>query len=140
MLTRTFPDSGVLIDAARGAATPAAKAAMAVLGDAGRIFLTSDYVWLESMPKAQYMRRTIETAFYESFFARQDLVWCRDWDQMHDIARAQAASYGLGAMDALHVAAAYLLGADELVTAELPRQAICRVELVRVVSLYNLIY
>jgi predicted nucleic acid-binding protein len=51
-------------------------------------------------------------------------------------ADAAARQYGLSAMDALHVAAAYLLGADELVTTERPSKPIYRNGLVKVVYLY----
>jgi hypothetical protein len=48
----------------------------------------------------------------------------------------EAAKAGLGAMDALHLAAAYLAGADELITTEKPAKAIHRSSLVRVVYLF----
>jgi hypothetical protein len=56
---------------------------------------------------------------------------------METIADEQARQYGLGALDAFHIAAAYLLGADELVTTEKPRKPMYRSQLVRVIYLYG---
>ena len=55
---------------------------------------------------------------------------------MEAIAEEEARKYGLGALDALHVAAAHLLGADELVTTEGPQKPLHRSRLVHVVYLY----
>ena len=132
-MIRTFVDSGVLIAAARSAgllATPA----LAVLGDANREFLASEFVRLEVLPKPTYHKRTAELAIYSAFFAA-----VRQWATI-DLALVQRAlalaeQYGLGAMDALHVAAAERTGADEVVTGERPDKPICRVTTVRVVSI-----
>jgi hypothetical protein len=40
-------------------------------------------------------------------------------------------------MDALHLAAAYLLGADEFITIENPRRSICGSSLVKIVYLFG---
>lgn len=55
MTTRTFLDSGVLIDAFRGSAALAA-AAIRILNDRDRVFLTSELVRLEVLPKALFHR------------------------------------------------------------------------------------
>lgn len=47
----------------------------------------------------------------------------------------RGSEFGLGAVDALHVAAAELAQADELVTSERATSPICRVTSVRVISL-----
>jgi predicted nucleic acid-binding protein len=136
-MLRSFPDSGVLIDAARSG--PRARGVIAVeyFDDPERIYLTSPLVRLETVPKASYTKRSIELEFYEDFFADPGVEWCRDWERMETIADEQARRYGLGALDAFHVAAAYLLGADELATTEKPGKPIHRSQLVRVVYLYG---
>ena len=106
-MIRSFPDSGVLIDATRGV-PPFDQIAFDYLDDSRRIFLTSPLVRLEVLPKAFYHQPDEES--------RQ---------------------HGLGALDALHVAAAYLLGADELVTTERPIKPIYRTSLVHVIYLYS---
>lgn len=49
----------------------------------------------------------------------------------------EAAAWGMAAMDALHVAAAMQVGADELVTTERPTKPIHRARGVRVVTIYQ---
>jgi hypothetical protein len=43
----------------------------------------------------------------------------------------------VNARDALHIAAAHLLGADELITIENPRRSIYRSSLVKIVYLFD---
>jgi predicted nucleic acid-binding protein len=136
-MPRSFPDSGVLIDAARAARPERASAALYYLGDPERIYLTSPFVRLETVPKAQYTGRREELKFYESFFQDPGVEWCRDLDRMVALADEESRRSGLGALDALHVAAAHMLGADELVTTEAANKAVHRTRLVRVVYLYN---
>jgi predicted nucleic acid-binding protein len=135
-MPRSFPDSGVLIDAARAARPERAQAALYYLDDPQRTYLTSPLVRLETVRKARYTRRTEELDFYETFFRDPGVEWCRDWDRMETVAEAEARRHGLGALDALHLAAAHLLGADELVTTEGLHKPVHRSRLVRVVYLY----
>jgi hypothetical protein len=134
-MLRSFVDSGVLIDAAR-LASPSAGRALQLLGDPDRTLLTSPFVYLETVPKAEYMRRSPEIQLYDSFFRDAAVEWCKDWQGTYEIAREQARRFGMSAVDALHVAAAHLLGAHELVTTERPEKAIHRTDAVRVVYLY----
>lgn len=134
IVIRSFPDSGVLIDAARGV-PPFDQIAFDYLDDSRRTFLTSPFVRLEVLPKAAYHQREAELTFYEDFFHHPQLEWCRDWEQMEKFANEESRQHGLGALDALHVAAAYLLGADELVTTERPIKPIYRTSLVHVIYL-----
>jgi hypothetical protein len=65
---RTFLDAGVLIAAFRSrnaTSTPA----LTLLDDPERVFVTTDYVRLEVLPKPLYFRRQTEAEFYEAFFA-----------------------------------------------------------------------
>ncbi len=134
-MRRSFPDSGVLIDAARGL-PPFDRIAFEYFDSSERIFLTSPFVRLETVPKAAYMRLEAELDFYNIFFNHHALEYCRDWAPLEKTADTLARQYGLSAMDALHVAAASLLGADELVTTERPSKPIYRNRLVEVVYLY----
>ena len=132
-MTLTFIDSGVLIAASRGVGDVARRAAE-VLDDPERSFASSDFVRLEVLPKPVYYRRHAEAAFYEAFF--QAITRWADVEstvrQAYDESRAQ----GLAAMDALHVAAATIVGADELVTTEKPGRQIHRTRSVPVRTLY----
>jgi hypothetical protein len=49
----------------------------------------------------------------------------------------EAARSGVGPMDALHLAAAHLLNADEFITTERPRKSIYRTSLVNVIYLFQ---
>ena len=64
---RTFLDAGVLIAAARGQDT-ASIAALNILDDPSREFISSPFVKLDVLPKAVYNGKTNEAEFYEVFF------------------------------------------------------------------------
>ena len=133
-MARIFVDSGVLLDAVHGIGGKR-EAALAFLEDPEHTFLTSPFVYLETLPKARYNRRPVEVAFYEKYFS--SAAWTSDVQailaQGIDIADRE----GVGPMDALHVAAAAILKADELVTVEKPAKSIHRARAVRVVYLYR---
>ena len=104
---RTFIDSGVLL-AAFKAVGELAENALAVLGDAERQFVSSDFVRLELLPKPICYGNDAERLFYETFFANvEPLVQASAL--LVEAAEREAEAVGLSAMDALHIAAAYLL-------------------------------
>ena len=49
----------------------------------------------------------------------------------------ESAKSGVGAMDSLHIAAAYLLDADEFVTSEKPGKSIYRTSLVKIIYVFR---
>ena len=100
----TFVDAGVLIAAARGG-TEQASRAMAVLDDSDRVFAASPFLRLEVLPQALFNKRHAEVAFYEAFFTGVS-TWAMDLPAIVEAALREAATYGVEAMDALHVAAA----------------------------------
>jgi hypothetical protein len=130
----TFVDAGVLIGAARGG-TEQARRAMAVLDDPERSFAASPFLRLEVLPQALFHRRTAEVAFYEAFFAEVS-TWATDLPAIVEAAQREASTYGVEAMDALHVAAAASAGAVELVTAEKPTRSIHRARSITVKTIY----
>jgi predicted nucleic acid-binding protein len=107
-MIRTFCDSGVLIAAARSLDVDGQRA-LRFLEDPDRVFLTSPFVHLEVVPKAIFFKKRLERAFYEAYFKKA--VWFREVHKIEAVAQAEAAKAGLGAMDALHLAAAHLSGA-----------------------------
>jgi len=133
-LIRTFLDSGVLIAAYKGdpaLAEPAAR----ILRDPHRVFLSSPFVRLEISPKAFFNKQPGEHRFYQRYFRRAAMIG--DLQSILRLASRESARSGLGAMDALHLAAARLLRADEFVTTEKPTKSIHRSSLVNVVYLYR---
>ena len=132
-MIRTYVDAGVLIAAARGIA-PIALKALEILDDPNREFVSSVFLKLEVLPKAMYNRNEAEAEFYNTFF---DAItqWADSLDTVVQEAFNQAGSSGLAAMDALHVASAASLGAEELVTTERSEKPIHRTQLIRVISI-----
>jgi hypothetical protein len=63
-------------------------------------------------------------------------AWAAPSDRIVDLAEQEASQHGLGALDALHVAAAVLLAADELVTTERLTSPLHRTTSVKVVSIH----
>jgi predicted nucleic acid-binding protein len=123
-MIRTFLDSGVLIAAARGKRT-ISNVAMQIFDDPERVYLSSDFVKLEVLPKAIYHKNTEEASFYLAFF---DCVnyWAKINAALIRRTHEVAGRYGLSAMDALHLAAAISLKADEFVTCEKPGKPLFR--------------
>jgi hypothetical protein len=134
-MTLTFVDAGVLIAAARGSSEQAARA-MAVLDDPDREFAASPFLRLEVLPQASFNKRHAEVAFYEAFFAAVT-HWATDLPQIAEGALREASTFGVEAMDALHVAAAHSVGASELVTTERPARSIHRARSVRVITIHT---
>ena len=130
----TFVDSGVLITAARGQDPLLQARSLSLLDDPLRDFATSAFVRLEVMPKAVWANNRTERLFYESFFSKAS-YWLDDYAVAIQRAETEANLYGLGSMDALHIAAAVLLNADEFVTIEKPTKSIHRTKSIKVVSL-----
>lgn len=133
---RTFLDSGVLIAAARGTDEMALHA-LEILDDPNRVFISSIFVKLEVLPKAIYNKFVEEARFYESFFDNDVEFWAIFNDEMAGVAQKQARKFGLGALDALHVAAAISAKVDEFITTEKPGKPLHRVKGIRVISIHR---
>jgi hypothetical protein len=69
----------------------APKPPLDYLDDRQRTYLTSPFVRLETVPKAEYPGRSEELSFYESFFKDPGVEWCRDWAQMEANCRGRGA-------------------------------------------------
>jgi predicted nucleic acid-binding protein len=130
----TFVDAGVLIAAARGGSEQAARA-MEILDDPDREFAASPFLRLEVLPQATFNKRKAEAAFYDAFFSAVSR-WATDLPAITEAAMTEASRCGVEAMDALHVAAAASLQADELVTSEKPSRSIHRARSVRVITIH----
>lgn len=132
---RTAIDANVLIAAWSGV-NPLFEQALEIVVDANRQLIVSDALWLETMPKALYHAQTEECAFYEAVFARAEyLVWS---PVLVDSAKYLARTYGLAAMDAIHIAVALSASADEFISSEKPGKPMFRVKEIATVSLWRL--
>lgn len=130
----TFVDAGILIAAARGGSEQSSRA-LTILDDPERRFAASPFLQLEVLPQATFNKRKAEVAFYESFFSAVS-EWATDLPAIVKAAQREASTYGVEAMDALHVAAAAAVGASELVTAEKSTRSIHRAKSVKIVTIY----
>jgi predicted nucleic acid-binding protein len=122
----TYVDASVLIYAATKptAATFARRLrALQVLSDPDREFVAREYLRLEVLPIPNYFNKKRETAFYEKFFSTV-MQWA-DSSALIAPAYAIACQHGLGALDALHVAATDSFSA-EFVSAERTTKPIYR--------------
>ena len=124
-MTRTFLDAGVLIAAARGLGIIPVRA-HAILDDAARTFVMSEYIRMEVLPKALYHRQSQEVLLYERFFARAVQIVPPSISLLQQ-AYTEACTFGLAALDALHIAAAKSSGAEEFITTERPTTPLFRV-------------
>jgi predicted nucleic acid-binding protein len=122
----------VLLAAVRGE-DEAYQQAMDVLDNPERSFVSSVYVRLETLPNAVFFNREDEVEACESFFD-EVVRWVPSSPELSSRAFELACQYGLGAMDALHVAATEAADA-ELVTAEKPTKPMFRVGSPRVLSI-----
>lgn len=134
-MKRTFIDAGVLVAAARGVGEISEKA-LEVLQDSDREFASSIFIKLEVLPKAVYNLQTDEAEFYETFF-NAVTYWANDVERIIEEAYRIACTYGLASMDSLHVAAALLVGAEELVTTEKPTKPMYRVTGIQFISILD---
>lgn len=132
-LVRTFLDAGVLISAARGVGKQAERA-LQIMRDPNREFASSQFLKLEVLPKAIFNKRDLEVAFYEVYF-ESVAYWAVKTDKMLEESYRQAADFGLGAMDALHIAAALETQSSEFITSEKPSKSIHRTSSISVISI-----
>ncbi len=88
---------------------------------------------MEVLPKAICYKQQAEVNFYEFFFGNVT-DWATDLEMLTQSAYELASTYGLSRLDALNVAAAIGLNADEFVTTEKPTKPMYRVSDLRFVS------
>jgi len=130
---KAYIDSGVLITAFQGIQSASIKAYQ-ILNDENRQFASSRFVQLEVLPKATFNKQQEEIEFYETFFLAVN-YWATDLEKIIQNAHEIAGTYGLAAMDALRVAAALQIQADELITTEKPTKPMHRVREIQIVSI-----
>lgn len=128
----TFLDTTLLISAVQGK-DDIYEEALTVIDDPDREFVSSVYVQLETLPMATWLEQNDQVEAYGVIFANVSR-WVPSSPELSQRALGLAGEYGLGAMDALHVAAAEAAEA-ELVTAEKPTKPMLRVTSITVTSI-----
>jgi hypothetical protein len=88
------------------------------------------------MPKTIDHAQIEESVFYQAVFARaESLPWSTE---LVDSAKRLAQSYGLAAMDAIHIAVALAASADEFISGERPGKPMFRVKEITTRSLWSI--
>lgn len=128
----TYLDSNVLVQAATGANRAIQLRALAIITDPNRQFVSTLFSRMEVIPLAIHFGRAKERLFYETFFRRVQ-IWVEPEDIYID-AFQLACHHALGALDALHLAAANYASA-EFVSAEKPTKPLYRAY-AKAVSIY----
>ena len=106
---------------------------MAYLYDPLREYVTSDYVRLELLPKSTYNQRAEETEFYNRFFASSLRVPLNEG--IIQLAMDEGCKTGIAGMDALHIACAVSVDAEEFITTEKPNKPMHRTNLIKVICI-----
>ena len=132
-MKRTYLDSSVLIQAVQGVD---GDKTVRLLEDPEREFVAATFLKLELLPQPTFHKRKAELAFLAAFFDRV-VEWCEASEQLVAAALAEAGVIPLSAIDAIHVAAAKQLKADELITAERPGKPMHKARGVKVSFLPN---
>ena len=129
----SYIDSGVLINAFRGDSEVSLQTLL-ILDDPDRQFASSPFVQLETLPKCIYQRQIAEQDFYQTFFDNVK-YWANDIVSIIAQAQTIAGQYGIAGMDALHIAAALSIGAEEFITTEKKTKPMFRVTELQMISL-----
>lgn len=122
-----YLDSSVIIEAARGRSALIRP----LLEDPEVRLASSVFVQLETLPKCVYTNRRQEVEACATIFSAVE-EWSANLGAVTKAALSQAQHSGLSGMDALHVAAAFDVGADELLTIEGTEKALYRNTLIKV--------
>ncbi|HWD39964.1 MAG TPA: PIN domain-containing protein [Fimbriimonas sp.] len=117
-MIRTYVDSCVFMDAWK-ASEPTRTKALALFADPDRELVASNLVRLELLPKATFRQQATEVEFYRRLFAFVT-HWVPLNDPLVEEAIGISSRLDVAGVDALHVAAAVLGHADQLVTSENP--------------------
>jgi len=89
---------------------------------------------LQNSPRRNNSKHNDEVEFYEAFFLSVS-VWVEECDRIVKEGKIASSQFGLGALDALHIAAAKLAKADEFITAERATSPFSRVTDLKVVTI-----
>jgi predicted nucleic acid-binding protein len=131
-MPRDYLDAGVLIEAASGRGR-ASEIALSLLDDRKRTFLSCPYLDFELLPQVILNKRSLQKEFLQHYLLSTERI--EDLDAIFHLAFQEASRCPVSGIDALHIAAAHLLGADEFITTEKPGKGLYKNTLVHVVYL-----
>lgn len=122
----TYLDTGVLIAATNGNHKLFEKA-FALIDDPDREFVVTDFLKLELLPKPTFHNEAEEVDFYKAFFSNAAVTLDTTPVKTAN-ALTLACSYGLSAVDAIHLQTAIDANVNEFVTTEKPTKPYFRIQ------------
>ncbi len=131
---RTYLDTNVLIAAALGNQNPS-QAALAILADPNRVFVSSIFSRMETLPFPMRRGNNEERDFYLEFY-RDVQAWVRDIELIINNAISLSGSENIDIIDACHLVSAISLRADEFITAEKPNNPMVKYTEIKVTTIY----
>lgn len=131
--TRTYFDTGVVIAAfSPRSSAPLAARALDLITDPQREIVVSGLLKLELLPSAINIGDQLQVRLLQAFFDIAAFYVPTDEDLLARAIDEAAEVNGLGALDALHIAAAKAAGADELITTERSSKPLFKVQGIQV--------
>ena len=132
-MIRTYLDANALIAAYRGN-DEAGQAAFDIIDDPQREFVGSTLLRMETLAHAKYSKRPEECKFYETFF-QNTVGWATIDETLFAVAEAECIAHDVHADDAIHLAAAYSMGAQEFISGEKKTMPLYRTKLIKTVCI-----
>lgn len=131
--TRTYFNTGVVIAAfSSKSSSLLIDKALELITDAEREIITSGFLKLELLPSAINIGDELQVKLLRAFFDMAAFYVATDEGLLARAIDEAAQVNGLGAMDALHIAAAKAAGADEFITTERSTKPLYKVQGIRV--------
>ena len=129
---RTFIDAGVVITAFDTRSSAAGRA-LDIITDPDREIVISSFLELELLPSAMEIGDLRQVNLLQNFFDMADYRVKADEAFVQQAVAEAAQIRGIQALDALHLTAAKVAGADEFITTERPTKPLYKVRGIRVV-------
>lgn len=128
MPKKTYLDTNILISAAVGT-RKISQQALEIIQDEDREFVGSDFLKLETLPKAIYMKNDNEAEFYRTFFELCE-TWVTFETKHVNLAFEHASKIGASAIDTFHLIFAVQERVEEFITNEKEGRGMFRSDLV----------
>lgn len=131
---RTYLDTNVLIGAAVGKLATSQRA-INILSDKNRVFVSSLFSKMETLPVPMRRGDRYEENFYLTFYLGV-IEWATDLENIINSAITLSGNTNIDILDACHLVAANSLRADEFITAEKPSSPIVKYTGIKVSTIH----
>lgn len=133
---RTYLDTNVLIGAASGK-IELSQRANNIITDKNRVFVSSLFSKMETLPVPMRRHDTFEENFLLTFYSLKVIDWAANLDLIINRAIALSGNTNIDIMDACHLLAATSLQADEFITAEKHTSPVLKYSALKVSTIYT---